>query len=105
MASRSTYYRRRDEGLCVTCGKPLPIPWANVKCGACLKVKQAHPRPNETEKAMTEINGQLDAMAKEAHKRGISYGQLQSEETIARIRYAEKTNMVLKRWGRRVLFG
>ena len=105
MPSKKTYYRRRDEGLCVICGAPLPIPWANVKCGACLKLKQAHPRPNETERTMTSINKELDKMAKEAHRRGISYGQLQSEETLARIRYAGKTGMILKRWGRQVKFG
>ena len=105
MASKTTYYRRRDEGLCVICGKPLPIPWENVKCAACLALKQAHPRTNETEKAMTVINKELDKMAKEAHRRGISYGRLQSEETIARIHYADKTGMILKRWGRQVKFG
>ena len=42
----------------------------------------------------------LDKMAKEAHKRGISYGQLQSEETVDRVRAADKANITLKSWGR-----
>ena len=103
--TKGTYYKRRDAGLCVECGKPLPVPWKHVKCGACLKLKQTHPRPNGTEKALTVRNATLDEMAKEAHRRGISYGRLQSEETIDRIRYANKTNMTLKRWGRQVMFG
>lgn len=100
-----TYYRRRDAGLCTSCGKPLPIPWDKVKCSACLKLKQPHPRPNGTEKRVMIENISLDEMAKEAHRRGISYGRLQSEETVERNRYADKTNMTLKRWGRQVMFG
>ena len=104
MAAKKTWYRRRDEGLCVICGQPLPIPWEYVKCPSCLALKQTHPRPNGVEKAMTTTNKALDKMAREAHRRGISYGRLQSEETIDRIRYADKTEMTLKQWGRQVKF-
>lgn len=100
-----TYYRRRDEGLCVRCGQPLPVLWKNVRCSSCLKMKETHPRPIEREKAVTQTSRTLDQMAKEAHKRGISYGQLQTEETVERIRYADRSNMTLKRWGRQVMFG
>lgn len=105
MMTKGTYYKRRDAGLCVECGCPLPPMWKRVKCSACYKLKQSHPRPNESEKVLTVTNATLDEMAKEAHRRGISYGQLQTEETIDRIRYADKTNMTLKRWGRQVMFG
>ena len=44
----------------------------------------------------------LDKMAKEAHQRGISYGQLQSEETIDRVRAAEKARIRLESWGAKI---
>ena len=99
-----TYYKRKAEGLCVECGRPLPYMSKHVRCDTCLRPKEAHPRPNAVEKAITIVNTSLDDMAKEAHRRGISYGTLQSEETIDRIRYAEKAHMTLKRWGRQVTF-
>lgn len=100
-----TYYRRREMGLCTECGEPLPEGWKHRRCGRCMNVKHTSPRPIEREQANTQTNKSLDAMAKEAHHRGISYGRLQSEETIDRIRYADRTNMTLKRWGRQVMFG
>lgn len=98
-----TYYRRRKEGLCVVCGRLLPIPWEHVKCSSCLKLKQTSPRPIGREPAKTKTNRTLDEMAKEAHDRGISYGHLQSEETMDRIRAAAKAKMTLQRWGRQVI--
>lgn len=102
--TKHTYYRRRDEGLCVECGKPLPVPWKHRKCSVCMSINRTKPRPIAREQAHTQTNMTLDEMAKEAHRRGISYGQLQTEETVERIRYADRTNMTLKRWGRQVMF-
>ena len=103
--TKGTYYIRRDGGLCTECGTVLPDGWKHTRCGRCMKVKQTSPRPIAREQANTKTNLTLDEMAKEAHHRGISYGRLQSEETIDRIRYADKSNMTLKRWGRQVMFG
>ena len=96
------YYRLKAEGKCYVCGKPLDNP-NYAKCSACLKLKQPHPRVNEEDKMKTQTNTALDEMAKEAHKRGISYGKLQSEETTYRIRTAERANLTLKNWGRTVM--
>lgn len=98
------YYQLKAEGRCYVCGKPLDNP-TYAKCLACLKLKQPHPYVKEVDKVRTENNTALDAMAIEAHDRGISYGKLQSEETNERIRAAEKANLTLKRWGRSVMFG
>lgn len=103
--TKHTYYRRRDAGLCTECGEPLPASWKHRKCKRCLQVPETHPRPIGTEKRAKFDNISLEEMVKEAHRRGVSYGRLQTEETVERIRYADRTNMTLKRWGRQVMFG
>lgn len=98
------YHRMKAEGLCYICGKPLDNN-EYLKCTSCLKINAPRPHIKEVEKVKTETNTALDVMAKEAHRRGISYGKLQSEETNDRIRAADKANITLKRWGRWVMFG
>lgn len=98
------YYQLKAEGKCYICGKPLDNAEYG-KCLTCLRLKQPHPHIKEVDHVKTNNNTALDAMAKEAHDRGISYGKLQSEETNHRIRAAESANITLKRWGRQVLFG
>lgn len=97
--TKELYYARKNNKLCTNCGEPLPVGWKHVQCIKCRKIKEKNPRPISTEHITTRTNKALDKMAKEAHKRGISYGRLQSEETIERIRKAKRVNTSLKQWG------
>lgn len=98
---RNYYHKRKDKGVCVQCGAELPKLWGHVLCSHCRAYRQSPTNINEAQKkTIAEKALTLDEMAKEAKKRGISYGRLQQEETIIRLKERERVNITLQRWGR-----
>ena len=82
--TREEYDSRKALGVCTRCLKPLPEGWKYFKCQECLDFcrKPKKDKLNDgtlqmTIPANTKTNKSLDDMAKEAHDRHISYGQLQ----------------------------
>lgn len=79
------YYRRKKEGLCTICGLPIPDDWKHTTCEFCyFKEKRRRDEGNERNKIKKYMENRekpkgmsIDEMAKEAHERHITYGQLQ----------------------------
>ena len=70
------YYSRKELKICVECGEPTD---GGVYCEVCRlkRTDQKHQR-NQAKRYMdNHSNESLDELAKEAHDRHISYGQLQ----------------------------
>lgn len=83
------YYYRKLFGLCVKCGKPLPIPWSYAQCNECLIAtrkprKLTDKRTSMTIPVTTVTNMTLDEMAREAREQGTTYAKLQQAETLKR---------------------
>jgi len=96
---RDYYHKRKDNGVCVQCGAKLPNLWGHVLCSHCRTSRQS-PTNADKKKEIADKAPTLDEMAKEAKARGISYGRLQQEETIIRLKERERVNLTLQRWGR-----
>lgn len=108
-----TYNQHKMNGECVDCGAVLPPRWGYVLCAHCRQKRQEVQNKYKIKaeiKAETEAKAKnekvikanvptLDEMSIEAKQRGISYGQLQTEETVARLRERDRVNMTLRRWG------
>lgn len=87
--TKGTYYKYKAEGKCINCGEKLPYGYKYVMCEGCRSSKKKlwYKRREDKVKLPEQHRiRNLDEMAKEAHLRHISYGRLQSEETIDWIR-------------------
>lgn len=104
-----TYNQRKERGLCVRCGAPLPDRWGYVQCGKCrmyaevkrkeqydkkakireeVKVIEAKEKAKkaEAERKKKEESSTVDEMTVEARNHGMSYAELQKAELIRRMR-------------------
>ena len=81
--TKETYYMRKEQKKCVQCGAPADD---GIYCDACRVAREDNEDQREISKRYKERynNNALDQMAKEAHDKHISYGKLQSIETIER---------------------
>lgn len=72
-SSGERYHRLKEEGRCVDCGCVLPPRWGYVRCSDCREMVRAI----KEERKPTHESVSLDEMAKEAHEKHLTYGQLQ----------------------------
>jgi hypothetical protein len=68
------YHKLKDEGRCVTCGCRLPEDWTFVKCAICIEINRSYKKAQKPK----HEGMSLDEMAKEAHDKHLTYGQLQA---------------------------
>lgn len=100
------YDRRKARGQCTQCGAVLPPRWGYLMCARCRMQRMSpeririHEEKAREPKVIVARKRTLDEMSVEAKRRGISYGKLQSEETIDRLRARDSANLTIKRWGR-----
>ena len=73
-SSGERYHALKEEGRCVDCGCVLPPRWEYVRCFHCREQVRAL---REKEKPKKVEVTSLDEMAKEAHEKHLTYGQLQ----------------------------
>lgn len=107
--AKSTYHERKANGLCVSCAAVLPVTWPHPYCSKCRLDKNAVNRVRYIEKHTKDTKKKiempksrtLDDMSIEAKRRGVSYGVLQTEETVDSIRKADLVASHLRRWGER----
>lgn len=93
--TKEHYHAMRSEGKCPYCGVILPEGYRFAKCPDCLAKDRRvwHERQKERQEERKEEPKivckkdfiSLDDMAREAHEKHLTYGQLQAKETMRRI--------------------
>ena len=93
--TKEHYHKMRANGLCPYCKQPVPDGYRFAKCPDCLaKDRRMWAEKKREEKIQEERESlkrvikkdfiSLDDMAKEAHEKHLTYGQLQRLETLKR---------------------
>ena len=90
--TKETYHERRNSNQCTWCGAPLPDDYRFGKCPDCLRKDNIRyedkkiqlKRDPKYNPVIKERIRTLDDMAKEAHEKHLTYGQLQMQETLKR---------------------
>ena len=91
--TKEHYHKMKAKGLCPYCKQPVPDGYRFAKCPDCLAEDRRVWNEKQKEIEKKEVKPiivrkrefiSLDDMAKEAHEKHLTYGQLQMQETLKR---------------------